>query len=97
MPSYLDPLLSASPKARAAVEAARKRNAELDAIDRGRAGAAPGDCGTGVHLRTAMSAIAAGIQGEDWGCVAEGLAMLDEIHDRLGAGAPAHDGPRRTK
>jgi hypothetical protein len=65
------------------IQAARRTNAERDAQDREVGSAAPEDCSLDLHLWTAVSAITAGIQTEDWSCVAEGLAMLQDAELRV--------------
>jgi hypothetical protein len=39
------------------------------------------------YLRTAISAIHAGLSCEDWDCVAEGYVMLEDIVERITATA----------
>jgi hypothetical protein len=73
----------ASKRYRRLLAKARQTNARRDADDRegGKAGA-PGDCPLDLHLRTAISALAAGMDAGDWDCVAEGLAMLQDAELR---------------
>lgn len=57
-----------------------KTNAGRDAIDR-KSGFAPPSVGPlDLRLRTAMSAIYCGISTNDMDCIAEGYAMLMDIH-----------------
>ena len=80
---------------------ARAVNRKRDALDReiapahaelNRRGApmpiepgAPIDLPVVDHIRTAMMAIECGIKTDDWGAVAEGLAMIEDIERRLGS------------
>lgn len=61
------------------MQKARKINAKRDAIDRKAGFGAPPDGPLDLYIRTAMGAINAGISLEDWDCIAEGQAMLEEI------------------
>lgn len=63
--------------------AARKTNQERDGTDRAVGVAAPGDGPLSLYLTTAMQAIECGIMTDDWACVAEGQAMLEEIEKQL--------------
>lgn len=58
------------------MEKARHANKERDDID---GGFARPDANPIILLRTAMSAIECGITLEDWNCVAEGQAMLEQL------------------
>ena len=40
-------------------------------------------CSPDMQLRTAMMFIACGIKTDDWDCVAEGLAMLEAVHEQM--------------
>jgi len=62
---------------------ARKTNAMLDKIDRLHGLAAPADCSIGIQIDTAMGAIRAGIDTDDWACVAEGQAILETLKRRI--------------
>jgi hypothetical protein len=75
----------------AAMAKARKTNAARDVIDRRSGSAAPGDGDPGMLLRTAMTAIASAAQCLPAGdgnlaCLAEGLAMLEDLHAKLDPG-----------
>lgn len=64
------------------VERARATNAKRDGIDRQFGCAVPS-----IHpfeeLRTALSALSAGIAMNDWDCIAEGFVMLQHAELRL--------------
>jgi hypothetical protein len=60
------------------IEKARKTNRQRDAIERVHGHAAPADCPLDVELRTVIDALIAGIGRQDWDCVAEGVAMLQD-------------------
>ena len=62
---------------------ARRTNEQRDAIDRTYGFAPPAECGLKAYLDTAIEAINSGGILEDWDCVAEGLAMLQDISNRL--------------
>jgi hypothetical protein len=40
-------------------------------------------CSPDMQLRTAMMFIACGIKTNDWDCVADGLAMLEAVHEQM--------------
>jgi hypothetical protein len=40
-------------------------------------------CSPDMQLRTAMIFIACGIKTDDWDCIAEGLAMLEAVHEQM--------------
>lgn len=40
-------------------------------------------CSPDMQLRTAMMFIACGIKTDDWDCIAEGLAMLEAVHEQV--------------
>lgn len=56
---------------------ARKTNAVRDRIDREKGNGAPADYDVATQLRTVLSALQAGINTQDWNCVAEGYVMLE--------------------
>jgi hypothetical protein len=58
---------------------ARKMNRMRDEGERAIGFGAPSDNEVWQHLRTAMSAIEAGIKCKDWNAIAEGQAMLEKI------------------
>lgn len=58
---------------------ARSTNANRDESERKSGYPAESDLPPSMQLRTAMMAIEAGIKLEDWGCVAEAQAMLENI------------------
>jgi hypothetical protein len=58
-------------------------NLDRDITDSKYGVSAPGECSLPVYLETAMSAVGCGISTKDWNCVAEGLAMLIELLDRI--------------
>lgn len=58
---------------------ARATNASRDAAERSFGWAAPPDISPEMHLATAASAIECGIRVKDWECVAEGLAMIQDV------------------
>lgn len=59
------------------------KNREYERIERKHGYLPPKDYPLIEHLRTAMSAIGCGISIQNWNCVAEGLVLLAEIHERL--------------
>lgn len=59
---------------------ARRTNAKRDQDEREVGFAAPSDCTPDLQLRTAMMAIQAGIEMDDWDCIAEAQAMLEHLH-----------------
>jgi hypothetical protein len=65
-------------RAKGLLRKARNVNRSRDAIERNHGHAAPGDCPLGVHLRTILEALMAGLEMQDWNCVAEGVAMLQD-------------------
>ena len=65
------------------MEKARKTNAERDRVDRAGGFGTPGSHGPDELLRTAMTAISAGIRACDDAPLAEGLAMLEQLHRAL--------------
>jgi len=65
------------------MDEARKQNVEFDAIDRKSPFASPHERSPKVHLITAMAAIECGIKTDDWSCVAEGQAMLEQLDERM--------------
>lgn len=65
-------------RTKALLDRAAKTNRERDAIDGGIHGLP-----MVVQVSTAASAIAAGVETEDWNCVAEGLEMLMHIENQL--------------
>lgn len=69
------------------IDEARRNVAEMDAIDAAR-GSLP--MSTSVALRDAMEAILTGICRDDWQCVAEALAMIENLHDRLNQDKPPY-------
>lgn len=62
------------------MERARKTNAKRDKDERKAGFAANSVFAPDLQLRTAMSAIQAGIAVEDWNCIAEAQAMLEHLH-----------------
>jgi hypothetical protein len=52
--------------------------------------ATPAQGGPGGLLRTAMGAISCGIGTGDWSAVAEGQALLEELHDGMHPDAPPY-------
>ena len=65
------------------VEKAKKTNAKRDADDRKFGFAPPKECPIDVHISTALEAVKAGIITQDWGTVAEGWAILEEVLERI--------------
>jgi hypothetical protein len=63
----------------ALLSAARAENNARDKIDRAHGMAPPAACGPKEIVRTAMSAMEAGYASDDWKCVAEAYAMLEEL------------------
>ena len=53
---------------------ARSRNDRMDTIDNLNKGATPDE-----QLRTAITAIEAGLQIEDWDCIAEGCCIIQDV------------------
>lgn len=70
---------------------ARKVNKSRDCDDHKTGFAAPSDCDLPSHLRNAISAITAGLQGGDWNCIAEGLDMLQLAELRSRSGSKTED------
>ena len=66
---------------------ARKTNLMRDSADKEVGSVPPSEASLLEHLRTAMFAIEAGIQTDDWNAVAEGQAMLEEILSQVEKGA----------
>lgn len=62
---------------------ARKTNTHRDGVERKNGLIAPSDATPLDQLRTAMSAIRAGIITDDWNAVAEGQDMLVELEKRV--------------
>lgn len=58
---------------------ARSTNVKRDGQDRKHGFAAPVDCTYDVQLRTVMSAIEAGMRGDDWTCIAEAYCMAEDL------------------
>lgn len=58
---------------------ARATNAQRDATERRVGFANPQHCDTATWAATIEAAIEAGIKMSDWDCVAEGLAMLNDM------------------
>jgi len=61
---------------------ARETNRERERTDRACNVPVPRDCGPGVYLTEAISAIECGVRVHDWEVVAEGLAMLEDLKAR---------------
>ena len=61
---------------------ARRVNAKRDRDERKAGFAAPSDGPLSQQIRTAMSAIEAGIRVKDWNCIAEGQAMLELLAEK---------------
>ena len=84
-------------RCKALLALARETNARRDRDERRAGFAAPPDATLDLHLRNAISAVIAGIEGRDWDCVAEGLAMVQDCESRARTHAPAKvaddDGP----
>lgn len=59
------------------VALARKTNAYRDETERKAGFTSPAQCLLSHQLRTVMSALEAGMNTEDWNCVAEGYVMLE--------------------
>lgn len=66
------------------ISAGRRRNQKRDKIDRQHSHAAPEDCPIDVQLRTVQQALIAGLGQDDWSCIEEATAMLE---DAIGYGA----------
>jgi len=71
-----------SKKSEAKLNRARKINRGRDALDRKSGAAAPGDCPLEAHLRTILEALKVGFDAQNWDCVAEGIAMLEDAEVR---------------
>lgn len=65
------------------MERARETNIERDTHDHHYGFASPSDIPPRFTLRTAMAAIECGISIDDWNCVAEGQAMLEQLEKML--------------
>lgn len=76
-------LPSDSPNVIRMVRKARRVNSSRDRIDRRSGHAAPSDCPLDLQLRTVISALVSGLEGDDWDCVAEGIAMLQDTECSL--------------
>jgi hypothetical protein len=76
MQGVFDPVTT--PRGRQLMARARQTNRERDAADRARGDPAPEDCTLDQWLRVAISAVACGIDIQDWGSVAEGLEVLQQ-------------------
>jgi hypothetical protein len=62
---------------------ARKTNASRDARERSYGFQAPPDGSHWTYLCTAICALLAGMGMHDWSCIAEGVAMLQDIESRV--------------
>lgn len=62
----------------ALMQKARKTNAQRDEADRNLGFATPFDLGVSECVKTAMEAIRAGIENEDWDFVAEAQVILED-------------------
>lgn len=62
------------------MQKARKTNAKRDQSEREAGFLANSNCSPAMQLRTAMMAIQAGITTNDWNCIAESQAMLEQLH-----------------
>ncbi len=62
---------------------ARDTNRKRDNVEREVGYAAVPDCPPDLQIRTAMSAIQAGIASNDWNCIAEAQAMLEQVEKIL--------------
>ena len=69
------------------VAKAAKTNSRRDAIDAEAGFPAPSECPVDVYLRTAMTAIHCGLSTSNFDAVAEGYAMLQDIHTIIATGA----------
>jgi hypothetical protein len=67
----------------ALMDAARRTNAERDQIDRQAGNSTPLETGPLGHITTIIAALRAGIRRQRWDCIAESLAMLEEIQALL--------------
>lgn len=76
------------------VDDARRRNVKRDLMDHSAGHVAPGDDGPCEHLRTAICAIISGLstcggmEVNSANCIAEGIAMLQEIELKLRSTKP---------
>lgn len=70
------------PKAAALLTKARRKNAKMSRIEQGQ-GRMLSEQDFDLQLRTAMTAIAVGINIGDWDCVAEGLGMIQDVEASL--------------
>ena len=61
------------------IRKARATNRRRDASERRSGFASPSDGPLDLTLRTVMSALEAGIRTDDWDCIAEGFAMLEDL------------------
>jgi len=62
---------------------ARATNKQRDNHERKVGFMAASDCSLDLQIRTAMSAIQAGIASNDWVCIAEAQAMLEQVEKLL--------------
>jgi hypothetical protein len=62
--------------ARERLERAARTNLARDAVERQSGFTAPTDCGDTTLMRTAICALQAGLEEQDWDCVAEAADML---------------------
>jgi len=62
---------------------ARETNRRRDQSDRASGFCAPADASLFYHLSASKEALKVGVVTEDWTCVAEGLAMVEEGLARL--------------
>ena len=65
------------------VAKSRITNAKADASDRSHGFGAPPDYPPDLLLRTAMGAIACGLEHQDFNAVAEGYVMLIDLHTKI--------------
>lgn len=73
------------PTARPLVEKARRTNIGRDKIERRHGFASPSAVPLDIGLRTVLSALACGLEAQDWDCVAEAYAMLQDIELKVGS------------
>lgn len=71
-------------RSKQAIRLAYKRNADMDAADRQNGFATPADRPESI-IPTAMAALEAGIEIEDWGCVADAYVLLEILLKQQGA------------
>jgi hypothetical protein len=62
---------------------ARRVNVQRDEIDRKAGFASPSQCPLDVEVRTVLCALEAGMNRDDWSCVAEAYDMLEKLVERL--------------